>query len=113
MRPSAAGRSSLVRKSPGISSATALPYRRDSIWTRSFAPPGGKRIYLWRAVDDEGEVLYAVVQKRRDTEVALKPLRRLLCNQSVETDTITKDGLYGAALKELSLEGLHRLGHLR
>ena len=39
---------------------------------------GGKRMYLWRAVDDEGEVLDLVVQKRRDTEAALKLLRRLL-----------------------------------
>ena len=28
-------------------------------------------MYLWRAVDDEGEVLDLVVQRRRDTEVAL------------------------------------------
>jgi putative transposase len=39
---------------------------------------GGKRMYLWRAVDDEGEVLDVVVQKRRDTEAALRLLRRLL-----------------------------------
>ncbi len=26
---------------------------------------GGKRMYLWRAVDDEGEVLDLVVQRRR------------------------------------------------
>jgi transposase-like protein len=35
---------------------------------------GGKRMYLWRAVDDEGEVLDLVVQHRRDTEAALKLL---------------------------------------
>nr|WP_303694963.1 DDE-type integrase/transposase/recombinase [Brevundimonas subvibrioides] len=29
---------------------------------------GGKRMCLWRAVDDEGEVLDLVVQRRRDTE---------------------------------------------
>lgn len=27
----------------------------------------GKRMYLWRAVDDEGEVLDMIVQHRRDT----------------------------------------------
>ena len=31
---------------------------------------GGRRMYLWRAVDDEGEVLDLVVQRRRDTEAA-------------------------------------------
>lgn len=33
---------------------------------------GGRRMYLWRAVDDEGEVLDVVVQRRRDNEAALK-----------------------------------------
>lgn len=72
-------------------------------------------MYLWRAVDDEGEVLDVVVQKRRDTEAALRLLRRLLRNQLVEPEAITTDGLrsYGAALKELGLEDLHRPGRLR
>ena len=60
---------------------------------------GGKRMYLWRAVDDEGEVLDLVVQRRRDTEAALRLLRGLLHNQPSEPQTITTDGLasYGAA----------------
>jgi transposase-like protein len=44
---------------------------------------GGKRMYLSRDVDDEGEVLDLVVQRRRDTEAATKPLKRLLHNQPV------------------------------
>ena len=76
---------------------------------------GGKRMYLWRAVDDEGEVLDIVVQRRRDKEAALKLLRRLLHNQPVESQTITTDGLasYGAALEQLDLRHLHRPGRLR
>ena len=76
---------------------------------------GGKRTYLWRAVDDEGEVLDLVVQRRRDTEAALKLLKRLLHNQPVEPETITTDGLlsYGAALDRLDLRHLHRPGRLR
>jgi len=56
-----------------------------------------------------------VVQKRRDTEAALKLLRRLLRNQPVEPEAITTDGLrsYGAALKEMGLEDPHRPGRLR
>ena len=27
---------------------------------------GGRRMYLWRAVDDEGEVLDMLVQRRRN-----------------------------------------------
>jgi len=60
---------------------------------------GGRRMYLWRAVDDEGEVLDVVVQKRRDHEAALKLLKRLLRNQPVEPEVIVTDGLasYGSA----------------
>ena len=32
---------------------------------------GGRRMYLWRAVDDEGEVLDLVMQRYRDTQAAL------------------------------------------
>ena len=76
---------------------------------------GGKRTYLWRAVDDEGEALDLVVQRRRDTEVALRLLKRLLHNQPVEPTSITTDGLpsYGAALERLDLRHLHRPGRLR
>uniref|UniRef100_UPI003CF5DDA6 IS6 family transposase n=1 Tax=Brevundimonas sp. DC300-4 TaxID=2804594 RepID=UPI003CF5DDA6 len=76
---------------------------------------GGRRMYLWRAVDDEGEVLDLLVQRRRDTDAALKLLTRLLHNQPVEPHTITTDGLasYGAALDQLDLRHLHRPGRLR
>jgi putative transposase len=76
---------------------------------------GGKRMYLWRAVDDEGEVLDLVVQRRRDTEAALRVLKRLLRNQPVDPETIMTDGLasYGAALDLLDLRHLHRPGRLR
>ena len=76
---------------------------------------GGRRMYLWRAVDDEGEVLDLVVQRRRDTEAALKLLRRLLRNQPIEPARITTDGLAscGAALRELGLTQVHRPGRLR
>lgn len=57
-------------------------------------------MYLWRAVDDEGEVLDLVVQHRQDSEAALRFLNRLLYNQPVEPETITTDSLlsYRAAL---------------
>ena len=76
---------------------------------------GGRRMYLWRAVDDEGEVLDLVMQRRRDTGAALKLLKRLLRNQPVEPISITTDGLgsYTAALKELELSDLHHSGRLR
>lgn len=39
-----------------------------------FVRIGGKLHYLWRAVDDEGDVLDAIVQPRRDRTAALKLL---------------------------------------
>lgn len=44
---------------------------------------GGKRMFLWRAVDDEGEVLDMLVQKRRNKQAALRLLRKLLKRQGI------------------------------
>jgi putative transposase len=76
---------------------------------------GGRRMYLWRAVDDEGEVLDLVVPRRRDNEAALKLLGRLLRNQPVEPELIVTDRLasYGSALRELDLTHLHSAGRRR
>ena len=68
---------------------------------------GGQRMYLWRAVDDEGEVLDVLVQKRRNKVAALKLLRRLLKNQGIHPEVIVTDGLasYPAAMRILGLQG--------
>jgi len=75
----------------------------------------GQRMYLWRAVDDEGEVLDILVQKRRNKHAALKLLRKLLKNQGVHPEAIVTDGLasYRAALRELGCGDRHRPGRLR
>jgi len=76
---------------------------------------GGRRMYLWRAVDDEGEVLDILVQKRRNKAAALKLLRKLLKSQGVHPETIVTDKLasYRAAARELGLSGRHRPGGMR
>ena len=76
---------------------------------------GGERMYLWRAVDDEGEVLDMLVQKRRNMGAALKLLRKLLKNQGVHPEAIITDGLasYPAAARELGCHNRHRAGRLR
>jgi putative transposase len=76
---------------------------------------GGRRMYLWRAVDGEGEVLDVLVQKRRNKHAALKLLRKLLRNQGVHPETITTDKLasHGAAAKVLGLSSRHRPGGMR
>lgn len=72
----------------------------------------GRRMYLWRAVDDEGEVLDVLVQKRRNATAAMKLLRRLLKNLGVAPEAITTDKLasYGAALEDAGLSSRHRPG---
>lgn len=73
---------------------------------------GGRRMYLWRAVDDEGEVLDVLVQKRRNKAAALKLLRKLLKTQGIHPETITTDKLasYRAAPRTLGLTARHRPG---
>ena len=75
----------------------------------------GRRMYLWRAVDDEGEVLDVLVQRRRNKHAALKLLRRLLRNTGIHPEAIVTDKLasYGAAMKGLNLQGRHRPGGMR
>lgn len=72
-------------------------------------------MYLWRAVDDEGEVLDLVVQTGRDTQVALRLLKRLLRNRPLVPEAIVADGLAScsAALEELGPLHLPRPGRLR
>ena len=71
-----------------------------------------KRMYLWRAVDSEGEVLDILVQSRRNKTAALKVIRKLLRKQGFVPDTFITDKLpsYGAALKDLGLIRHHDFG---
>lgn len=75
----------------------------------------GRRMWLWRAVDDEGEVLDMLVQRRRSTQAALKLFRKLLKNQGIHPEVITTDKLasYRAALRQLGLADRHRPGGMR
>jgi len=66
-------------------------------------------------VDDEGELLDILVQRRRDTDAAKKFLTRLLRGQPIEPELITTDGLrpYVAAPRDLERSHLHLSGGLR
>ena len=71
----------------------------------------GKRMYLWRAVDREGEVLDLLVQPKRDT-AALRLMRKLLKKQGYAPDELVTDklGSYGAARRDLGLSARHEQG---
>ena len=69
-------------------------------------------MFLWRAVDDEGEVLDRTVEKRRDKAAALRLLRKLIKNQGVHPEEIHTDGAAScsAAARELGFGNGHRGG---
>jgi putative transposase len=70
----------------------------------------GKRHYLWRAVDQEGNVLDILVQRRRDKQAAKKFLRKLLKGLTYVPRVIVTDKLasYGAAKREILPSVEHR-----
>jgi putative transposase len=72
----------------------------------------GVRMYLWRAVDHEGEVLDLLVQRRRDTRAALRLMRKLLKKQGFAPKLLVTDKLrsYASAFRQLGLTGPHEQG---
>jgi putative transposase len=72
----------------------------------------GKRMYLWRAVDHEGEILDILVQRRRDTQAAFRLMRKLLKKQDFAPKLLVTDklGSYGAAFRRLRLTCRHERG---
>jgi len=69
----------------------------------------GKQHYLWRAVDQDGEVVDVFLQKRRDARAAKRFFRRLLRKHQGEPRMIVTDKLrsYGVAHRELIPESIH------
>ena len=88
--------------------------RPDDRWhlDEVFSSINGKRMYLWRAVDSEGEVLDILVQSRRNKKAALKLMRKLLKKQGYAPNKVVTDKLpsYGAALRDLNMTGKHVTG---
>jgi len=72
----------------------------------------GKRMYLWRAVDHEGEVLDMLVQRRRDSRAALRLMRKLLKKQGFAPKLLVTDKLrsYASAFRRLGLSCRHEKG---
>ncbi len=72
----------------------------------------GRMVYLWRAVDAEGEVLDVLVQSKRNKDAALKLMRKLLKKYSFVLDRMITDdlGSYGAAARLLGIQNRHERG---
>ena len=80
--------------------------------TRLVVRIASRRMYLWRAVDDEGEILDMLVQRRRDTRSALRLMRKLLKKQGFTPKLLVTDKLrsYTSAFLRLRLTCPHEQG---
>ena len=69
----------------------------------------GQQQYLWRAVDQDGDVIDILVQSRRDQHAAERFFRRLLRGQGKEPFRIITDKLrsYSAAVRTMLCDAAH------
>ncbi len=71
----------------------------------------GEMVYLWRAVDHEGEILESYVTCIRDNDAALRFMKTALKRHG-SPEALTTDGLrsYKAAMNELGNAAKHEVG---
>jgi transposase-like protein len=69
-----------------------------------------RMVYLWRAVDAEGEVRDVLIQSKRNKPAALKLMRKLLKKYGFVPERMTSDKLpsYAGAARELRIQRRHR-----
>jgi putative transposase len=69
----------------------------------------GERLYLWRAVDQDGDVLDILVQKRKNKGAAVRLFKKLMQGQKRSARKIVTDKLpsYGAARKVVMPTSMH------
>ena len=101
----------------GPSIATELRKRRPkphAVWhlDEVYLKIDGRMVYLWRAVDAEGEVLDVLVQSKRNKHAALKLMRKLLRKYAIVPERLVTDDLrsYRAATLDLGIDHLHDRG---
>jgi putative transposase len=77
-----------------------------------FITINGQRQYLWRAVDQDGDVLDILVQPRRDQSAAERFFRKLLKSRGTEPRWLVTDRLrsYGAAHRVVMPSVNHNTG---
>jgi transposase-like protein len=71
-----------------------------------------RRYWLWRAVDNEGEVLDFLVQRKRDANAAKKLMKKLLRKHGFAPSRIVTDKLrsYPSAFRDMGLMAEHDRG---
>ena len=77
-----------------------------------FCKINGQLVYLWRAVDQEGDVLYILVQSKRNAKAAKRFFKKLLKGLQCSPRALVTDRLssYTAAHRKLIPEVEHRRG---
>ena len=91
----------LKRKHPGYGDTLYI----DEV----FVKISGKQHYLWRAVDQDGEVVDVFVQQRRDGKTAKQYFERLLKSYRSKPRKIVTDKLksYNVAHREVMPDAIH------
>ncbi len=88
--------------------------RLGDIWhvDELFITIQGQYLYLWRAVDQDGDVIDILVTKRRDRRAATRFFRKMLKHQRQAPWQLITDKLrsYGAAHREIFPSVVHRTG---
>jgi len=91
--------------------------RPHSLWhlDEMFVSINGKPMYLWRAIDQHGEILDVLVQAKRDKRAALTLTRKLLKTSGFAPRTIVTDKLrsYAAAFRDLGVTARHHQARWR
>ena len=100
----------------GAAYARTLRHRRGpqgDTWhlDELFVTLNGRRQYLWRAVDENGDVLDILVQSRRNRRAAVRFFRKLLKRQGSVPRRLITDKLrsYPAACRSVMPSVVHRM----
>ncbi len=98
----------------GLAYARRLRHRRGRMgdtWylDELFVTIQGRQHYLWRAVDEDGDVIDILVQSRRDRRAATRFFRKLLKGQGCEPRRLITDKLrsYAAAHRTVMPSVVH------
>jgi putative transposase len=101
----------LSQEGDHVRSIRGLAQHLDEVYLKI----AGRMVYLWRAVDPEGEVLDVLVQSKRGQRAALKLMRKLLKKYVFVPDRMITDDLrsYRAVALDLGIESRHERGQWR
>ena len=95
------------KRAEGMRSVSRWRWHLDEV----FVKVNGKRHYLWRAVDHEGEVLESLVTQRRDKRAGLKFLKKAMRRHGSAEEIVTdRLSCYRAAMRAVGCADKQRTG---